>query len=86
MKIVKNGSHVLTLLGPNKLSELTDTITKALPIFDLNQGIWTNLGMPVEMQTIFNIGIFLVIIYRIHFFNMSVKSAKFFLLSNEVLL
>lgn len=56
-------STVLTLLGPNKLSELTDTITKALPIFDLNQGIWTNLGMPVEMQTIFNIGIFLVIIY-----------------------
>lgn len=54
---------VLTLIGPSKLQELTDVLTKALPIFDAETGIWSNLGMPVEMQTVTKIGIFLVVIY-----------------------
>lgn len=54
---------VLTLIGPSKLQELTDIITKALPIFDADTGIWSNLGMSVEMQTVASIGIFLIILY-----------------------
>ena len=54
---------VLTLIGPSKLQELTDIITKALPIFDADTGIWSNLGMSVEMQSVASIGIFLIILY-----------------------
>ncbi|MCM1324892.1 MAG: ABC transporter ATP-binding protein/permease, partial [Acetobacter sp.] len=54
---------VLTLIGPSKLQELTDIITKALPVFNADTGIWSNLGMSVEMQTIANIAIFLIILY-----------------------
>ncbi len=55
----------LTLIGPNKISDLTDTITAALPIFDEVNKIWVNLNVPVNMQMVIDIGIFLIIIYSL---------------------
>ncbi len=54
---------VLTLIGPNKVSELTDLIRNSLPVFDEINKVLISLGTPVEMQKIIEIGVFLVIIY-----------------------
>ncbi len=54
---------VLTLIGPNKVSDLTDLIRNSLPVFDELSHTLISLGTPVEMQKIIEIGVFLVIIY-----------------------
>ncbi len=56
---------VLTLIGPNKISDLTDLIRNSLPVFDEINKTLISLGTPVEMQKIIEIGIFLVIIYSL---------------------
>jgi len=56
---------VLTLIGPNKISDLTDLIRDSLPVFDEINKTLISLGTPVEMQKIIEIGIFLVIIYSL---------------------
>ncbi len=54
---------VLTLIGPNKISELTDIITEAVPFLNPITGALENTGMSIDMQVVLEIGIFLIIIY-----------------------
>ncbi len=54
---------VLTLIGPNKISELTDIITEAVPFINPVTGALENTGMSINMQVVLEIGIFLIIIY-----------------------
>ncbi len=54
---------ILTLIGPNKIKELTDIITQALPAFDQDAMQWVNTNLSVDLQAVTNIGIILVILY-----------------------
>lgn len=54
---------VLTLIGPNKISELTDIITEAVPFLNPITGALENTGMSINMQVVLEIGIFLIIVY-----------------------
>lgn len=53
-------STVLTLIGPNKLSDMTDIISKPFDILK-QTGVWT----PIDINGVLKIAIFLVIIYGV---------------------
>lgn len=53
-------STVLTLIGPNKLQDMTDIISKPFEIMK-NGGSWT----PIDINAVLKIAIFLVVIYGV---------------------
>ena len=56
-------STVFRLIGPNKLSEITDIVSKSIPIFDFSTNSIVLPGTPFDVNEIWKIVIFLASIY-----------------------
>ncbi len=54
---------IFRLIGPNKLGEITNILSDALPEIDSTTYEITALGIPYEMAEILNIGFFLIVLY-----------------------
>lgn len=52
---------ILTIISPNIIKELTNTITKAIPI--LVNGVYVNVGVDIDITAIINLTIILVAFY-----------------------
>ncbi len=52
---------ILTIISPNIIKELTNTITKAIPI--LVNGVYVNVGVNIDITAIINLTIILVVFY-----------------------
>lgn len=59
------GGTVLTLIGPNKIKELTDIIKDSIPVFNTLSHEWENFGITLDVNAVTRIAIFLVIIYGV---------------------
>lgn len=56
---------VLTIVSPNLIKELTNIITKAIPI--LVNGVYINVGQSVDISAVVNICILLVVFFALSF-------------------
>ena len=56
---------VLTIVSPNLIKELTNIITKAIPI--LVNGVYINVGQSVDISAVVNICILLVVFFELSF-------------------
>ena len=56
---------VLTIVSPNLIKELTNIITKAIPI--LVDGVYINVGQSVDISAVVNICILLVVFFALSF-------------------